>query len=231
LVILRYDEDASGETYMTPDAAEAAVEAFAAEAHNAWRRQMLKDNPAQRGKPRMRLRGGKMVDVNQPWAKLDPKAQQDNRQAARDALQAIEKFPSDREAASAHVHKMWVQRNKADPNQPAALLKAYSSLPETEKDKDRAHVDRMGALLAEMARAKKAQARTRSARKPERRPADRARARTVRLAPEQWRQIEAVASLMALQRGRSVTAEEAGQLLLTAMLGALDAVGLTSSRK
>lgn len=89
-----------------------------------------------------------MVDVNQPWSRLHPSARLDNRQAAHDAFAAVQKFPTDREAAAEHVHKLWVKRNKGDPNQPAALMQSYASLSETEKNKDRELVDRMRALLA-----------------------------------------------------------------------------------
>ncbi len=134
---------------------EAAVEYFAARSHNAWRRRLLETNPEQKGKPRLRLRGGAKVDVNQPWAKLHPKAQADNKRAARDAYQAVKKFPNDREAASAYVHECWIKRNKHDPSQPKALFKPYAKLSEIGKDKDRAHVDRMKqAIAATRARAK-----------------------------------------------------------------------------
>jgi len=127
---------------------ETAVEYFASRSHDAWLRQFHKANPKQRALPRMRLRGGKMVDINKPWKDLDPKAKADNRIAAYAAYAAIEKFPNDREKASDYVHKQWIKRNRSDPSQPKALFKPYSALPEGEKDKDRAHIDRMKAALA-----------------------------------------------------------------------------------
>ncbi|MBS0385126.1 MAG: hypothetical protein JSS00_07230, partial [Proteobacteria bacterium] len=87
---------------------EAAVEYFAAHSHDAWRRQFHKANPKERALPRMRLRGGKMVDINQPWKRLDPRAKADNKLAAYAAFAAIEKFPSDREKAADYVHKQWI---------------------------------------------------------------------------------------------------------------------------
>src|SRR5262245_225697 len=120
---------------------EAAVEYFSARSHQAWRREFQKNNPKEADKPRMRMRGGVMVDVNQPWSKLHPKAQADNKRAARDAYQAVKKFPTDREAAAEEVHVAWIKRNKNDASQPKALFKPYARLPEGEKDKDRAHVD------------------------------------------------------------------------------------------
>lgn len=231
---------------MKPDVGEASVEAFAAEAHTAWRRRMLKDNPAQRGRPRMRMRGGEMVDVNQPWKSLHPNAQMDNRQAARDALEAVRKFPADREAAAAHVHKLWIKRNKGDPNQPAALMKSYASLPEAEKDKDREHVDRMRALLARAGRrGDRAKPKPpRVGRKSGSKPAQRSgggkaaaskraagKTKTLRLSPEQWRRLEALAAQMSQMQGRRVTAEEAGQAAFAAMLGVFDVLGLSKPRK
>jgi hypothetical protein len=133
---------------------EAAVEYFAARSHNAWRKRLLETNPEQKGKPRMRLRGGQKVDVNQPWAKLHPTARADNKRAARDAYQAVKKFPNDREAASDYVHQCWIKRNKDDPSQPKALFKPYAKLSEVEKDKDRAHVDRMKKAIAATSGAK-----------------------------------------------------------------------------
>lgn len=127
---------------------EAAVDYFAAHSHDAWRKQFHKTNPKERALPRMRMRGGKMVDINQPWAKLDPKAKAENKIAAYAAYDAIEKFPKDREKASDYVHKQWIKRNRADPNQPKDLFKPYSALPEVEKDKDRAHIDQIKAALA-----------------------------------------------------------------------------------
>ena len=126
---------------------EAAVEYFSARSHNAWRKRLLETNPEQRGQPRMRPRGGVMVDINKPWASLDLKAKIDNKRAARDAFDAVTRFPDDREAASDYVHQRWMVRNKSDRSQPKALFKAYGRLPDVEKDKDRAHVDRMKAAL------------------------------------------------------------------------------------
>src|ERR1700741_5237550 len=102
---------------------EAAVDYFAGRSHDAWRKNLLKTDPKQKGKPRMRLRGGVMVDVNQLWSKLDPKAKADNKRAARDAYDAVKKFPKDREAAAEYVHQAWIKRNKDDPSQPKDLFK------------------------------------------------------------------------------------------------------------
>jgi hypothetical protein len=131
---------------------EAAVEYFAARSHDAWRKRLLQTNPEQKGKPRMRLRGGVMVDVNQPWSKLHPKAKADNMRAARDAYAAVKKFPNDREAASNYVHERWIARNKSDKSQPKSLFTPYAKLSKLEKDKDRAHVDNMKKALAAVAK-------------------------------------------------------------------------------
>ncbi len=133
---------------------DAAIEHFAARSHNAWRKRFHETNPAEKAKPRMRRRGGVMVDVNQPWAKLHAKAKADNMRAARDAYDAVKRFPNDREAASAYVHECWIKRNKGDASQPKALFKPYDKLPEVEKDKDRAHVDQMKRSIAAVKRAR-----------------------------------------------------------------------------
>jgi hypothetical protein len=188
--------------------AEAAVDYFAARSHDAWRRNLLKTDPKQKGKPRMRQRGGVMVDVNQPWTKLHPKAKADNKHAAYDAYDAVKKFPSDREAAAEYVHQRWIKRNKGDPNQPKALFKIYARLPDVEKDKDRAHVDNMKkALTAVRKSASKAQPK-------------RARTTTVSVDAKAWRRLESAAQQLAAALGRPVPPEA----LLAAGVEAMAAV-------
>jgi len=133
---------------------EAAVDYFAARSHDAWRKQIHKANPKERALPRLRMRGGKMVDINKPWKDLDPRAKAENKVAACAAYAAVEKFPNDREKAADYVHKQWIKRNRADPSQPKALFKPYAALTEVEKDKDRAHIDQMKAALAVVQKAK-----------------------------------------------------------------------------
>jgi hypothetical protein len=151
--------------------AAAAVEYFASRSHNAWRRQFHKDQPKEKLRPRMRLRGGVMVDINKPWAKLDPAAKADNRVAAYDAHKAIVRFPKNREAASAFIHTRWIARNKRDPNQPKELMRPYKALPEVEKDKDRAHFDRMTVAFAAVKKKikakKKAAQKAKTAKQPQ----------------------------------------------------------------
>ena len=180
---------------------EAAVDYFASRSHNAWRRALLKSEPKQRGQPRLRMRGGAMVDVNQPWARLDPKAKADNRIAAHDAFAAIAKFPNDREAAADHVHKCWIKRNRADRNQPRALFDPYSALPEVEKDKDRAHVDRMKAALAAV--------RKQQRKSPRKRKDVRAAVgdKTLTIKANDWARLEAAAASLSRQLGRDVAPE------------------------
>jgi len=140
---------------------EAAVDYFAARSHDAWRKQFHKTNPEERNLPRVRERGGKLVDINKPWRELDPKAKADNKIAAYAAAEAVEKYPDDREKAANYVHKQWIKRNKSDPNQPKVLFEPYASLPEVEKDKDRAHIDRMKAAFAAVKKARKAKKKAR----------------------------------------------------------------------
>ena len=187
--------------------AEAAVDYFAARSHDAWRRSLLKTQPKQKGKPRMRLRGGVMVDVNQPWTKLHPKAKADNKRAAYDAYDAVKKFPNDREAAAEYVHQRWIKRNQGDPSQPKALFKPYASLPAVEKDKDRAHVDNMKKALAAVRKG------------PPKAKAKRA-AETVTVDAKAWRRLESAARQLSIALGRPVPPEA----LLAAGVEAIAAV-------
>jgi hypothetical protein len=191
---------------------EAALDYFAARSHNAWRKQFIKANPKAAKLPRMRLRSGKMVDINQPWATLDPAAKKDNKKAAYDAHEAVVRYPNDREKASAYVHQRWIQRNKKDPSQPKALFKPYSELPEDEKDKDRAHVDRMKAAVAavsKQAKPRKSVKKTTSKRKT---------AKPIQLNSEISRRLEAAAKQLSATLGRRVTASELANAGMQAML-------------
>jgi len=177
-------------------AKEAAADYFSSRSHNAWRKKLFETNPEQRGQPRMRLRGGVMVDINKPWATLDPKAKADNKRAAYDAYDAVMRFPGDREAASNYVHERWMARNKGDASQPKALFKPYAKLPEVEKDKDRAHVDRMTKAIA--------------ATSPRKRTAKKAKApayKTVRVEAKAWARLEAAAKDLSKALGRKVSPE------------------------
>lgn len=173
---------------------EAAVDYFASRSHNAWRKQLLETNPEQRGQPRMRLRGGVMVDINKPWASLDARAKADNKRAAYDAFDAVKRFPGDREAASEYVHVRWMARNKGDKTQPKALFKPYARLPEVEKDKDRAHVDRMNVALRAVSPKKKAPRKT-------------AASRSVRIDAKTWARLEKAAQDLSKALGREVKPE------------------------
>jgi hypothetical protein len=190
---------------------EAAVDYFAGRSHDAWRKQLLKTNPEQKGQPRMRTRGGIMVDINQPWSKLHPNAKADNKVAARDAYAAVMKFPNDREAASIEVHKAWIARNKHDKSLDKALFKPYAQLSEVEKDKDRAHVDNMKKAIAAMRKSTQV-ASPRKAKAPA--------FKTVRIEAKHWAKLEAAAAKLSKLTGRVVAPEA----LLTAGLEAIVAV-------
>jgi len=190
---------------------EAAVDYFARRSHDAWRKQLLKTNPEQKGKPRMRLRGGIMVDINQPWSKLHANAKADNKNAARDAYAAVMKFPNDREAAAIEVHKAWIARNKHDKSLDKALFKPYAQLSEVEKDKDRAHVDNMKKAIAATRKSAKV-ATARKAKTPA--------FKTVRIEAKHWAKLEAAATKLSKLTGRAVAPEA----LLTAGLEAIVAV-------
>jgi len=193
---------------------EAAADYFAARSHDSWRRRLLQTDPEQRGKPRMRLRGGVMVDVNQPWSKLHPNAKADNKRAAYDAYAAVTRFPDDREAAAAYVHARWIKRNKNDPSQPKALFAPYNRLPEAEKDKDRAHVDNMKKALAAVRKSVGKAAPREVAKKAK--PA----VKSVQIDAKTWRRLELAARDLSRRLGRDVPPEA----LLTAGVEAIAAV-------
>ncbi len=190
----------------------AAIDYFSGRSHDAWRRTLLKTNPEQKGKPRMRLRGGVMVDINQPWSKLDQRAKNDNLRAARAAYDAVRKFPDDREAASNYIHIEWMKRNKADPSQPKALFKPYGKLPEVEKDKDRAHVDNMKRAIAAVSVSKKTPRKAAKARS--------AAVKVVQVDAKAWKRLETAARGLSKATGQEVTAD----LLLTAGIEAMAAL-------
>jgi hypothetical protein len=198
-------------------ASDAAVDYFAGRSHDAWRRTLLKTNPEQKGKARMRLRGGVMVDINQPWSKLDQRAKQDNMRAARAAYDAVRKFPDDREAASNYVHVEWMKRNKADPRQPKALFKPYGKLPEVEKDKDRAHVDNMKRAITAVSGSKRAPGKTAKPRA--------AVGKTIQVDAEAWRRLETAARNLSKALGQEVAPEA----LLTAGMEAMAALSASLS--
>ncbi len=181
---------------------EKTADYFAGRSHDSWRQTFRKTNPAEKDKPRMRMRGGEMVDVNQPWSKLPEAAKQDNLRAARDAYAAVKKFPKDREAASDLVHQTWIKANKDDPNQPKDLFKPYAKLPEVEKDKDRAHVDAMKKAIAAVTKA--------ASKKTEKTPKTKAKAKAKsvgKIDAKAWGRLEAAAKDLSKALGRKVSAE------------------------
>ena len=123
------------------------VDKFGADSHNAWRKNFQKLNPKEANSPRMRERGGAMVDINQPWETLDDRAKADNAVAAEAAYEAYKKHPNDIEAGSAMIHDEWIKRNKKDKSIDKALLEPYAKLSEEEKEKDRAHWRRVEGIL------------------------------------------------------------------------------------
>jgi hypothetical protein len=201
---------------------EAAVDYFAGRSHDAWRKAFHKNNPAEKAKPRMRERGGLMVDVNQPWSKLHPNAKADNLRAARDAYAAVKKYPNDREAASEFVHVAWMKRNKNDASQPKALFKPYSKLPEVEKDKDRAHVDTMKRAIAAVSKP----APKKSPRKAAAKPKPAASGALINIDARAYKQLQAAAKQLSKALGREVPAEAlllAGVQAMTALSQAMAA--------
>jgi hypothetical protein len=203
---------------------EAAVEYFAGRSHDAWRKALLTTNPEQKGKPRMRERGGVMVDINKPWSQLDERAKADNRMAARDAYDAVRKFPANREAAADFVHRRWMERNRHDKSQPKALFKPYAKLPEVEKDKDRAHVDRMNEAIAAVRKPARKVAKAKKV--PRKAPAT----RTVEIDAETWARLEAAAKTLSAALGRKVSADVLANAGVEAIIGVAKAVGAKRRR-
>ena len=128
--------------------AENAVQQFASDAHEEWRRSLP---PNEQNVPRMRSKnGGPKADINVPFDQLHPTAQQENLAAGIAAEQAVKKFPNDIEKAAEYIHIEWMKRNPKD-DYTAAQHKPYDELPEIEKEKDRVHVRTMMNLLGHKA--------------------------------------------------------------------------------
>jgi hypothetical protein len=121
--------------------------------------------------------------------------------AAETAYAALDRYPGNREKAAAYVHKQWIKRNRADPNQPQDLFKAYDELSEVEKDKDRAHIDQMQAALTAVRKAKKASA------KNTKKQAEFAAAVSLQLDAKTAARLEAAAAALSAATGRKVTAQ------------------------
>ena len=123
-----------------------ALEQFASDLHELWRTGWVKQNNGQ-SLPRMKKGStGEQVDINVPFAQLDPAWRKENEEAAKAALQSVKQFPQDEETAADFIHKEWMKRNpKGDWN--AAQHVSYDSLSEEEKEKDRVHYRKMKSLL------------------------------------------------------------------------------------
>ena len=130
--------------YLEEKAEDSRVMQFAAKAHEDWRKTGIPAN--EKNMPRERSKnGGPKADINVPFDKLHPTAQQENIAAGHAALAAIKKHPNDIEKASDHIHKEWMKRNPKDDFN-AAQHVPYKDLPEDEKEKDRDHVRIMSSL-------------------------------------------------------------------------------------
>jgi hypothetical protein len=137
---------------------ERLVDAMASRLHDDWRKGRLKSgthgSPDAVYEPRMKPSGmddGVEIDIAQGYDRLTPKWQAENKAAAKAALEIVRAaidagFGLDSlasgpnlERLSDFVHEEWMKRNpKADYN--AAQHVPYSSLPDSEKQKDRDHV-------------------------------------------------------------------------------------------
>ena len=123
---------------------ENAITQFASAAHEEWRRSLP---PDEQNVPRERSKnGGPKADINVPFDKLHPTAQQENLAAGQAAAEAVAKFSNDIEKAAEYIHIEWMKRNPKD-NYTAAQHVPYDQLPEIEKEKDRVHVRTMMKLM------------------------------------------------------------------------------------
>jgi hypothetical protein len=122
------------------------VRQFASQQHEKWREGWKSQNKGE-SPPRIKKNSdGTEGDINVPFDKLHPDWQKENLEAGKAALIAVRRHKSDTEAAAEHVHNEWMKRNpKADYN--AAQHVPYSELPESEKAKDREHVETIRRLL------------------------------------------------------------------------------------
>lgn len=135
-------EEAYKLIYLKESNEEVALEKFASDLHELWRAGWIKQNKGE-SLPRMKKGStGEQVDINVPFAQLDPAWRKENEEAAKAALQSVKQFPEDEEAAADFIHQEWMKRNpKGDWN--AAQHVSYSTLPEEEKEKDRVHYRNM----------------------------------------------------------------------------------------
>lgn len=119
------------------------VHRFASMAHEEWR----KNYDPTGTKPRIKKNSdGTEGDINVPFEKLHPDWQKENLAAGKAAVDAVNKFPDDEEAAAEYIHIEWMKRNpKSDWN--AAQHVPYDQLSDDEKEKDRVHVRTMKKLM------------------------------------------------------------------------------------
>lgn len=144
MIISNYDKNIIFERYGLVMLREnASVNKFASWAHEEWRKGWEK----QQGGPRIKKNSdGTEGDINVPFDELHPDWQKENLAAGEAALQAVQEFPDDEDAAADIVHQQWMRRNpKQDWN--AAQHVSYEELPEPEKEKDRVHIRVMKQIL------------------------------------------------------------------------------------
>ena len=126
-----------------------AIEKFAAQAHEQWRKG-FDEHYAETGevsKARMKKNSdGTEADIHQPFHKIHPDWQKENRAAGQAALEAVKQHPTDLEKAAEFVHDEWMKRNpKAAWNEHQHV--PYHELSDEEKQKDRDQVKLMHKLL------------------------------------------------------------------------------------
>jgi hypothetical protein len=114
------------------------VNLMASDLHEEWRRGY---DPENKGIPRMK--GDENINV--PYKDLSDKWQEENKKAAIAALEAVEKYPDDRESGSSYIHDEWLKRHGSWA--PEDQKVPYNMLSEEDKEKDRVHYNLMKSKL------------------------------------------------------------------------------------
>ena len=115
-----------------------AVDAVASKAHQNWQQNFRRDNPSAKSRMKDDGAGGQVDILNTSYEDLPEKWKKENKLGAEAAVDAVEKFGADMEAAAEHVHVKWLERNGEWA--PEAQKKPYADLSDEEKEKDRVFV-------------------------------------------------------------------------------------------
>lgn len=115
-----------------------AADSVASKAHDAWARDFRRANPNVTTRMKDDGAGGQVDILNTEYKDLPEKWKKENKLGGQAAVEAVEKFGDDMEAAASYVHDKWLERNGSWAAE--SQKKPYSELSEEEKEKDRAFV-------------------------------------------------------------------------------------------